>query len=147
MLIIDTQPTDKNRRLLAWCLCELNESEKAAATLLGLANKTIQDYILAGRCYLGLKRWDDAAECFGTSLQLQETANGYYWLAIAKAQNAKRPPEEVVALVVDLLEKAMALPDCCPEAYLWLNELHNLDFGETCQQIASFRADSLSIRI
>ena len=135
MRIIDAQPTDKNKRLLAWCLCELNESEEAAVMLLGLTNKTVQDYTLAGRCYLGLKRWDDAADCFGASLQLRETANGYYWLAIAKAQNAKRPPEKVCTLAIGLLEKAIALPECCPEAYLWLEQLYDMDFGEPCQQI------------
>jgi tetratricopeptide (TPR) repeat protein len=84
MQIIDAQPTDKNGRLLAWCLCELNESEKAAATFLGLTDKTVHDYILAGRCYLSLERWDNASDCFGASLQLRETASGYYWLAITE---------------------------------------------------------------
>lgn len=135
MQIIDAQPTDKNKRLLAWCLCELNKSEEAASTLLGLSNKTVQDYVLAGRCYLGLKRWDDAADCFGASLEPRETANGYYWLAIAKAQNAKHPHQKVFTLVVGLLEKAIALPECCPEAYLWLDELYDVDFGESCRQI------------
>jgi tetratricopeptide (TPR) repeat protein len=135
MQIIDTQPTDKNRRLLAWCLCELNESEKAAGTFLSLANKTVQDYILAGRCYIGLERWDDAAVCLGNSLQLQETSHGYYWLAIAKAQNVKHPPEDALPAVVGLLEKAISLSECCSEAYLWLDQLQDWNFGAIDDQI------------
>ena len=140
MQIIDTQPTDFNKRLLAYCLYELMEFEAATALLLEVTNKSFIDYLIAGRCHINQKLWDDAADCFRESLKIHKTSSGYYWLAIAMSQEAEHPPENVRGDVVGLLEKAIALPDCRPEAYLWFNNLQDWGFDATPDQIRVLRS-------
>ena len=131
---IGQHPTDEDRRLLAKCLYQLDAKEESVEAILAVVAKLWTDYLLAGICYVGLKRWDEAANHINAAQRLNETAAGCYWLALAIARDEKCPYGETRKPVVELLAKAVSLTQCPPEAYLWLAELQDWD-GEESQAI------------
>jgi tetratricopeptide (TPR) repeat protein len=120
-------PTDNDRRLLAKCLLQVDAMEESAKAILTVVAKSWTDYFWAGKCCVSLKRWEEAASHFVAALQLNETAEAYYWLAVATARNEKHLYGDERKPVLDLLERAVSLVQCPSPAYLWLGELQERD--------------------
>jgi tetratricopeptide (TPR) repeat protein len=125
---IGQHATDEDRRLLAKCLYHLDAKEQSAKAILAVVDKSWTDCLWAGKCYVSLKRWDEATSHLVAAQGLKETAAGYYWLAVAVARDEKYLYDDARKPVVDLLERALSLAQCPPEAYLWLEELQ--DWGD-----------------
>ena len=124
---IGQHPTDEDRRLLAKCLYHLDAKEQSAKAILAVVAKSWTDYLWAGVCCVSMKHWDEATSHLVAAQRLKETADGYYWLAVAAARDEKFLYGDAREPIVELLAKAASLAQCPPEAYLWLEELQDWD--------------------
>jgi tetratricopeptide (TPR) repeat protein len=125
---IEKEPTDDQRRMLGKCLVQLNECQEAAMVFLDIEDKNWLDLAHAGWCFAQIENWGSAIQRLEESLQLKEHPETYYWLAFAYAEGRLsdyelNKHEGTKSLVVELLRKAVALPECRIGAFLWLEEL------------------------
>ena len=125
---VESDPTDADRRLLAESLLKLDDPDEISEALFyaqAIEEKDAVDYVLIGWCNIQLKDWYDASVVLEQALELGEFAWSHYLLALAYAEG--RPRSEIDAETLDLIEMhlraAIALPDCGPEAFLWLEKL------------------------
>ena len=123
---------DQRRRLLGNCLFETGHYSEAAQTWLALREAEPVDVLNVGIAFLNDKDWDQAIAHLERALQQQAHARTYYLLALAHVREKSwwSVDDETARRLVDLLQRARALPACPPEAYLTLDSLlHSLAFG------------------
>lgn len=126
---LEREPTNDLRRALAGCLLKLDEHQEAAATLLSIEDKSSNELGLAGWCYIRCGEWHNAKQTLGEAIQLEESAEDYYWLAVAQAEGRERYKLDTTTKdsIIGLLEKAISFQKCRPSAFLWLEELQRWD--------------------
>ena len=124
---LQSDPSDHLLRTLAHCYIETSDYAKAASTLLEIEEKTASDLTFAGWCLIQLEDWDRATDIFRDALEIEETAEVVFWLAVARAKGYESShlllEDETKTSVTSLLEAAIKLPNCRLEAFLWLEEL------------------------
>src|SRR5260370_20334417 len=117
--------TDEKKRFLGQSLCELRDFREAANAWLTIEEKTGHDLAMIGAAFMDLQEWDQAVPHLRASLQLEELGYCYYWLALTQQQNRAfyQLNDEETSSILELLQKACALPACPVEAFLWLDDL------------------------
>lgn len=120
-----TPADDQSRRLLGHCLFETEQYREAARAWLELREMQPVDVQNAGIAFLNAEDWDQAIAHLERALQLQESARSFYLLALAHLREKSwwSVDDETKRRLVDLLQRARALPACPPEAYLRLDDL------------------------
>src|SRR5260221_4269590 len=124
---------DQRRRLLGHCLFETEQYIEAAQAWLALREAQPGDVLNVGIAFLNAEEWDQSIAHLERALQEQERARTYYLLALAhlREKNWWGVDDETAQRLVDLLQRARALPACPPEVYLRLDSLlHSLAFGK-----------------
>jgi tetratricopeptide (TPR) repeat protein len=116
---------DDARRALARCQVESGQVEDAVATILQLSTLEREDHRLLVTAYGDLCDWNAMASVLRTLGQLEESAFVYYHMALATAQD--RPYWELDSasrqVMVNHLSRAIALEECCPDAFFLLANL------------------------
>ena len=120
-----TPSNDQRRRLLGHYLFETEQYIEAAHAWLALREVRSGDVLNVGIAFLNAGEWDQAIAHLERALQLQEHSRTYYLLALAHVREKSwwGLDNETAQRLVDLLQKARALPECPPEAYLRLDGL------------------------
>jgi DnaD/phage-associated family protein len=124
---VEKKPTDGLRRKLTYCYVQLAKYQEAIATLYSLEDRVAHDLGLIGWCFIQLEDWEQAVEKLDEALGVEEFTEGYYWLAVARAEGRKQYyelEEEEGASIRELLRTATKMPRCRLDAFLWLEELH-----------------------
>jgi tetratricopeptide (TPR) repeat protein len=116
---------DQRRRLLGHCLFEAKQYSEAAHTWLALGEAQPGDVVNVGIAFLNAREWDQAIAHLERALRQQEHARTYYLLACAQLREKDwwSVDGETAQRLVDLLQRARALPECPPEVYLRLDSV------------------------
>ncbi len=119
------EPTDERKRLLGQCFLELHDYEQATAIWSTIEHPTTYDLGFLGIIWLELEEWERAMEIFQRSLAIEENAYAYYCQAQAIAQNRSNGTltQEERTTIIALLQKALSLPECPVEVFLWIDTL------------------------
>lgn len=130
---VEKTPTDDLRKKLTYCYVKLAKYQEAIATLCSLNDRSASDLGLTGWCFIQLGDWEQAVEKLDEALEVEEFAEGFYWLAVARAKGHKRYyelEEEEGSSIRELLRTATKMPRCRLDAFLWLEELHRRGANE-----------------
>lgn len=135
------EPSEDLRHFLVSCYLKDSDYRRAAETLLSLEDKTTNDLGMAGWCLIQVEDWEEARRSFEEGLRLEKTAEDTYWLAVAQSEGkADYALEEgTKSSVMSLLQSAIELPRCRPEAYLWLARLQKQDQDGLAKRAAILR--------
>ena len=123
--------SDEEKRLLSRSVIRLNDTSRLAEALnysSAIQKKDIYDYVRIGWCYLQLEDWQNAANAFEEAIKLDANYPPPYRLlafAYSKGQKDYEWSKETKQQVESLLRRAINIPDCDIETFLWLEELQD----------------------
>jgi tetratricopeptide (TPR) repeat protein len=119
------EPSDERKRLLGECYFQIGNYKEAANTWLTLKTPTAYDLAQAGTAWLIEHEWEHARSALQRSLDLEEDAYPLYLQALAikgDREDYSLHGEERTN-IINLLQKAQALPDCPADALLLLDDM------------------------
>lgn len=120
--IISNQ-SDNDIRMLVECYVHTNMLSEAIHSIDGIKEKIAYDYAMLGWCYIQSENPELAIPCMTRSIELEETAEKWYWLAVAKRDKAvteRSFEDNFREAVSEALSKAIVLPNCREDAFVML---------------------------
>ncbi|MBH8576929.1 hypothetical protein I8752_28875 [Nostocaceae cyanobacterium CENA369] len=123
--LLDSEPNDNKRRLLAMCLWFTDKAEDALQVITQIEYPTLRDYQLIADIHWQLNNWDEMGIALRSTLRICQSATSYYRLAIAERRGRYLYKIDAASkeIMQGYLSKATDFEDCPVQAYIFFAEL------------------------